>query len=277
MRYFSLMFIYNFGVCGEIGSMTWSRHFFIHHQTFLLLHSKNALFCPAHQNKNKMSTGGWVKLYKNLINWEWYSDSNTTRVFLHILLNCEYETTKRKGRMIPRGSWLNSSYKIAEALGLSRQNVRTALANLQSTHELTHESTQYETIYTLVNYEQYQGVDDSPHPRTNPQEDEKSTRYIEKNKELKNNKKEKVYSWQGNIIKLNKKDFDDWSRNYSNINLPSELQRMDSYYSENGITKNWFNRLNNALANKNAQAPKKPAPRQSDAQNIKNLGEIYEN
>ena len=29
---------------------------------------------------------GWIKLHRKITEWEWYSDANTFRVFMHLLL-----------------------------------------------------------------------------------------------------------------------------------------------------------------------------------------------
>lgn len=76
--------------------------------------------------------------------------------------------------------------------------------------------------------------------------------------EEKNNK----YKWQGKVIRLSKKDYEAWEKAYSNINLPSELQRLDDYYYENNVQK-WYTRCSSALAkaNKSTFAKKKEKPK----------------
>lgn len=44
-----------------------------------------------------MSEGGYVKIYRRLKDWEWYSDANTARVYLHILLSANHRTVRFKG------------------------------------------------------------------------------------------------------------------------------------------------------------------------------------
>jgi hypothetical protein len=34
--------------------------------------------------------GGYIKLYRSLLKWEWYDDSNVFRVFMHLLLTANY-------------------------------------------------------------------------------------------------------------------------------------------------------------------------------------------
>ena len=33
----------------------------------------------------------WVKLFEKITEWEWYKDSNTARVFFHLLVKANYK------------------------------------------------------------------------------------------------------------------------------------------------------------------------------------------
>ena len=37
---------------------------------------------------------GYIKLFRSMTKWEWYSDTNTKAVFLHLLLNANLEETR---------------------------------------------------------------------------------------------------------------------------------------------------------------------------------------
>lgn len=66
------------------------------------------------------------------------------------------------GETIPRGSFVTSLDSLAKELGLSVQEIRTALKHLISTGELTSKSTNKYRIITVVNYEMYQQVNKQP-------------------------------------------------------------------------------------------------------------------
>lgn len=83
----------------------------------------------------------YIKLFRKMLSWEWYKDTCTTRVFLHILLRANYKPSKYKGMDIDAGECVFGRKQWAEELGLSEQQVKTALKHLKSTNEITIKST----------------------------------------------------------------------------------------------------------------------------------------
>lgn len=98
----------------------------------------------------------WVKLHSKLINWEWYKDSNTKDLFIHCLLKANWKDGNFKGEIVPRGSFVTGRKKLAEELGLTEQNIKTALNHLKSTNEINIKTTNKFSIITINNYEKYQ-------------------------------------------------------------------------------------------------------------------------
>ena len=121
--------------------------------------------------------GGWVKVYRDFVNWEWYSDVNVSRVFFHLLLTANHRDTKWQGQVIKAGQRVTSLQHMADETGLSVQSVRTAIAKLKQTGEITTQSTNRYTVISLVNWLKYQEgeVADSLHcgnqPTDRPQTD----------------------------------------------------------------------------------------------------------
>jgi biotin operon repressor len=99
---------------------------------------------------------GYVRLYRSLLNWEWYTDSNTKDVFIHLILTANYEPKKWKGITVERGQRIYSAQKLADELHVSRQTIRTAISHLLSTGEITNCSTSKYSIITIKNYDSYQ-------------------------------------------------------------------------------------------------------------------------
>lgn len=106
-----------------------------------------------------MSDEGFIKLYRKMLNWEWYTDINTKVLFLHCLLKANYKEAKWQGVTIERGSFVTSIRHLADETGLSVRQTRTALEHLILTHEVTHRSTAKFSIITIVSYEKYQFSD----------------------------------------------------------------------------------------------------------------------
>ena len=78
---------------------------------------------------------GWIKLHRQILDWEWYDDINVKVLFLHLLLTANYEDKKWQGTTIKRGQLVTSRQHLAEQTGLSEQQVRTAINKYQSYDE----------------------------------------------------------------------------------------------------------------------------------------------
>lgn len=139
---------------------------------------------------------GYIKLHRKITNWEWYKDSNTFRVFIHILLNANRKPDMWHDREIKRGQWVTSRNKLAEQLHLTDNQVRTALHHLQITKEITIETTKTYTLITVENYDFYQYEDKSAtkiitneSPTNHQQNHQENTNNITTNKK---NKKKRI-------------------------------------------------------------------------------------
>jgi hypothetical protein len=101
-------------------------------------------------------SAGWIKLHRQLLDWEWYNDVNTTRVFLHLLLVANHKDNNWRGIEIKRGQRLTSISGLASETNLSIKNIRTSIKRLKSTNEVASHSTAQHTVFTMVNYDLYQ-------------------------------------------------------------------------------------------------------------------------
>ncbi len=99
---------------------------------------------------------GWIKLHRKLKEWEWYSDTNTTRVFIHLLLSVNHEDGSHQGTVIPAGSVKTGRVSLAGKLGLSEQQTRRALNNLQKSQDITIKATNKYSIIAVNNWDCYQ-------------------------------------------------------------------------------------------------------------------------
>ena len=103
-----------------------------------------------------MSEGGYVKIYRRLKEWEWYSDANTARVYLHILLSANHRDSRHCGEIIKKGSFFTSYECIAGELRLSVKSVRTALKHLKDTGEIEVRTARRGTVITVKKWDIYQ-------------------------------------------------------------------------------------------------------------------------
>ncbi len=103
---------------------------------------------------------GWVKLHRSRLDWEWYGDPNIRGVFTHCLLKSNFEPKKWHGISVPAGSFITSIGNLAGEIGISTQNVRTALAKLKSTNNLTIKTTNKYTVISIINWDDYQSANE---------------------------------------------------------------------------------------------------------------------
>jgi len=118
-----------------------------------------------------MENLGWIKLHRAMNEWGWKTDPNVTVLWVHLLLNANYEDGIFLGHIIKQGSLATGLISLAEKTGLSIQQVRTALNKLKSTNEITIKTTTKFSIISITNWNNYQ--DDNRHsnkPITNEQQ-----------------------------------------------------------------------------------------------------------
>ena len=71
--------------------------------------------------------GRFIKLYDKILSWEWYSDINTFRLFVHLLLKANYKDLNFEGRKILRGQLVTSLSSLSSQTGLTVRQVRVSL------------------------------------------------------------------------------------------------------------------------------------------------------
>lgn len=119
---------------------------------------------------------GFINLYKKFLDWEWYDDIHTSRLFIHLLLKANFKDNKWHGINVKRGSLITGRKKLSKETKLSEQQIRTSLKNLQSTNELTIKTTNLYSVISITNYNEYQDI--------NQQSNQVSTKYQPHHKEV---------------------------------------------------------------------------------------------
>ena len=122
-----------------------------------------------------MTDTGWVKIYRSMTDWRWYTNLPVKTLFLHLLLIANHRDQDWDGITVKRGQCITGRKQLATETGLTEQQVRTALHKLTVTQEITTESTNRYTLITLVNYERYQAQDMSCPPAKQPTNNQQTT------------------------------------------------------------------------------------------------------
>lgn len=99
---------------------------------------------------------GWVKLHRKIVDWEWYDDHSTTRLFVHLLLTVGHEAKTYQGVEVPAGSRVCGRKKLSLETGLSEQTIRTSLKKLQESSQINQVSSRKHSIITVANWSDYQ-------------------------------------------------------------------------------------------------------------------------
>lgn len=192
----------------------------------------------------------WVKISRNILYWEWYTDVKVKTLFLHLILECNYINKSWRGINIDRGQLITGRKKLSVKTGLSEQEVRTSLNKLISTKEITIERVNSHTLITLVNYNNWQSVVNDSQPLINQQS---TTNQPQLKKEKKERKKinistttEKLKRNFNLINKISKECNIDKEEVMNKINLfvnYLEITQKDTHKNDNDLYKHfmsWF-------------------------------------
>ena len=122
---------------------------------------------------------GWIKIYRKIMNWEWFDVPEMVALWVHLLINANLEEKVWHGINIPRGSFVTSRKALAEESGLSEQQVRTCLSRMTETNEITTKATNKYTLITINNFDNYQprkeDIQPAEQPTTQPTINQQST------------------------------------------------------------------------------------------------------
>jgi hypothetical protein len=140
---------------------------------------------------------GFIVLHRKILEWEWYTDTNTKCLFLHLLLRANHKGTKWRGEVIKRGQVLTGRIQLSNELNISERGIRTALEHLKSTNVIAIKTTNQFSVITINNYNKYQDkpvikrptkrpTNDQPPTNDRPATDQRPTTYNNDNKIKKN-------------------------------------------------------------------------------------------
>lgn len=99
---------------------------------------------------------GWIKIHRQITEWEWYRDANTFRVFMHLLLTANYEDKRWRNIDVKRGQIITGRTELAQSLKLSERQIRTTLDKLKMSGVVTVKTTNQYSLITVENYGHFQ-------------------------------------------------------------------------------------------------------------------------
>ncbi len=200
----------------------------------------------------KIEDCGFIKVHRKFLNWSWYTDINTKIIFIHMLLKANWREGKFRDTTVPRGSFVSSIAKLAEETGLTNDEVRTAISHLVCTKEITKQSTNRYTVFTVVNYALYQDIPEQRPSSTQPIpvlfptiEEGKKVRREEDFRNIASNiscpEPKTAPTSSGILLPLNDKSFYDvpqdkitlWRATYPAVDVEQELRRMVAWLDSN--------------------------------------------
>jgi len=99
---------------------------------------------------------GRIKIHRKMLLWGRYSDANTFRVFLHLLLIANHKEVNRRWINIPRWWTTTSMETVANDLKLTKKQIIVAIKHLKRTQEVSQEKVWSYWLITVKNYDSYQ-------------------------------------------------------------------------------------------------------------------------
>lgn len=184
---------------------------------------------------------GYVYTYRKLLDWEWFKDSHTLHVFMFLLLNANWTTSKWKGLELLPGQLITSVNSICIGTGLTPRSVRTCIKRLISTNEIAIKTTNKYTLVTIANWALYQ---QDPEKTTNKTTSEVTIKRQSNDNQTttnKNDKKDKknIYGSFSNVtltddeLQKLKERFSDWQKKIDDLSayIASRGKRYASHYA----------------------------------------------
>lgn len=88
-----------------------------------------------------MTNKGWIKLHRQILDWEWSDEPAMVALFVHLLLMANSdEGWKYRGVTLKAGQLITSIANLSKATGITIKALRTRLERLVSTGEISVES-----------------------------------------------------------------------------------------------------------------------------------------
>jgi hypothetical protein len=219
------------------------------------------------KSRTQQATGnGWIKLHRTIMDWEWYQDHNTTRLFIHLLLKANHKPNKWRGKVVDTGTVITGRKALASETGLTEQQVRYSLTKLKRTSNITIKTTNKYSIIEVKSWDDYQ-ESNQQNPQSLTNNEPTSNQQVTTNKNVKNDKKVFVPpstdAVKGYIIERGKMN-------------TSEAERFCDFYASKGwmVGKNKMKDWKAAVRNWEKGNASKPETTSKDIDSIDDLKKL---
>ena len=101
---------------------------------------------------------GYVKSYRKIKNWQWYTDVPVCHLFQHLVREVNHKDNYWRGELIKTGQIKTSINHLSVATGLTNKQIRNSLKKLNNTGEIISKGASNGTVITVVNYSNYQAL-----------------------------------------------------------------------------------------------------------------------
>jgi len=110
---------------------------------------------------------GYIKVWRKIKDSGLYQLPNAFTLFMYMLTEAAYKPVRFGTVEVGRGELCTGRHKLSAELEMSEQTIRTAMNHLHELGMITSKPTNKYTVYTIVNYGQYQDVDTLPNQQPN--------------------------------------------------------------------------------------------------------------
>jgi hypothetical protein len=149
---------------------------------------------------------GFIKLHRKILDWEWYGDINTRCLFIHLVLKANYQDKRWQGITIKAGSLVTSLDVLSKETGLSVQNIRTCLARLKKSKEVTIKITNKYRVISITCFTDYQTNNNQLTSEQQTNNTQTTNEQQADNKQITTTKEEKKVIKKNNLTVIPKKE-----------------------------------------------------------------------
>ena len=176
---------------------------------------------------------GYIKLHRQILEWDWYNDPNTFRLFLHLLLKANHKDANWKGILIKRGQRFTSINSLSEELKMSIKEIRTAEKKLINTSEIKVLGANNGTMITVCKYDLYQSSEETTGQATGQAKGKKGTSKGQQTRIISKEEREEylLLVKDGYIPSKDFIKFQEWMKSYTPTVLKMKTQMTEENLS----------------------------------------------